>query len=155
MDDRILHHLEGVDEIWHGGDIGNLEVTDALKELAPLRGVYGNIDGGDVRREFPLDQRFRLEGLDIWISHIVGRPGRYYQRARAILEKGAPDILVCGHSHICLVERDKKYGLSYMNPGAAGRHGFHHMRTLLRFTLDRGRIEDLEVVELGRRGKEA
>lgn len=154
MDDRILHHLKGVDEIWHAGDIGDLSVTDALMSVAPMRVVYGNIDGAKLRAEFPLHQRFRLEEMRIWMTHIGGPVGRYDYRIRERMFKDKPEIFVCGHSHICKVQMDKKLGTIYMNPGAAGRHGFHKVRTMLRFNLDKGELKDLEVVELGSRAKE-
>jgi putative phosphoesterase len=154
MDDRILHHLDHVDEIWHAGDIGDLSVTDALGSVAPVRAVYGNIDGDKIRAEFPLHQRFEMQGFKIWMTHIGGRPGRYDYRLRDRLFQERPDIFICGHSHICMVKKDSSIGGVYMNPGAAGRHGFHKMRTLLRFTLRQGELKDMEVVELGPRAKE-
>jgi len=154
MDDRILHHLKGVDEIWHAGDIGDLKVTDSLMAVAPIRAVYGNIDSAKIRSEFPLHQRFILEGMRIWITHIGGRPGRYDYRLRERIFRDKPDLFICGHSHICMVKHDKSIGGVYMNPGAAGRHGFHKMRTLLRFSLDKGAVSNLEAVELGPRAKE-
>ena len=154
MDKRILHHLKGVDEIWHAGDVGSLDVTDALKEIAPIRVVYGNIDNAKLRSEFPKNVTLTIEGLRVWMTHIGGRPGNYDHRLRNQLFRLRPDIFICGHSHICKVQRDKAFGGIYMNPGAAGRHGFHKIRTLLRFTLDSGEVKDLEVVELGSRAKE-
>ncbi|NNC83889.1 MAG: metallophosphoesterase family protein [Flavobacteriales bacterium] len=153
MDERILHHLQGMDEIWHAGDIGDLSVTDALAAIAPLRGVYGNIDNAQIRAEFPLHQRFQIKGLKVWMTHIGGRPGNYDHRLRDQLYRDRPDLFICGHSHICLVKKDPAFGGIYLNPGAAGKHGFHKMRTLLRFTLQKGGLHQLEVVELGARGK--
>lgn len=153
MDDRILHHLDGLDEIWHAGDIGDLKVTDALAELAPLRAVYGNIDNAKIRTEFPLHQRFEIKGLRIWMTHIGGRPGRYDHRIREAVFADRPDVFVCGHSHICKVQFDKSIGGIYMNPGAAGLHGFHKVRTLLRFSIIESKVQDMEVVELGTRAK--
>ncbi len=153
MDERILFHLKEVDEIWHAGDIGDLSVTDALKAVAPLRAVYGNIDGAKIRAEFPLHDKFMAEGLRVWMTHIGGRPGKYDHRIREAIFAARPDIFVCGHSHICLVKADKSIGGIYMNPGAAGRLGFHHIRTLLRFNVDGRMVQDLEVIELGKRAK--
>lgn len=153
MDDRILHHLGGVDEIWHAGDIGDLAVTDALSAVAPLKAVYGNIDGDKIRREFPLHHKFIVEKCRIWMTHIGGRPGRYDYRIRDMVRRDRPDVFVCGHSHICLVKADPKIGGIYLNPGAAGIHGFHKVRTLLRFTVEDAKLKDFEVVELGPRAK--
>jgi len=152
MDDRILSYAREADEVWHAGDIGTLTVTDALKELKPLRGVYGNIDGDLARREFPLDNRFRCEGVDVWITHIGGYPGRYQQRVREVMLIKPPKLFVCGHSHILKVQYDKKFDLLHMNPGACGKVGFHKVRTMLRFAIDGKEIKDLEVIELGQRG---
>ncbi len=154
LDDRIEAHLSDCDEIWHAGDIGTPEVTDRLSALAPLRAVYGNIDGGELRQSFPENAQFEVGGLRVWITHIAGTPGRYNERVRAGLTARPTDLFICGHSHICRVERDKKYGHIHMNPGAAGRHGFHKVRTLLKFEIVRGKTENLRVVELGSRSRE-
>ena len=124
MDDRILAHLEEVDEIWHAGDIGSLEVTDQLASIAPVTAVYGNIDGDRVRREFPKNRRFLCEGVDVWITHIGGKPYVYNRETRGPIHANPPDLFICGHSHILRVEKDKRINCLYMNPGAAGRHGF-------------------------------
>ena len=153
MDDRILHHLEECDEIWHAGDIGTPEVSDQLSAIKPYRAVYGNIDGHILRRMHPKDLHFEMEGFKIWMTHIGGRPGRYGQDIRKELQKVRPDIFICGHSHILKVQRDPTFRLMYLNPGAAGIHGFHKMRTLVRFNLDKGFINSLEVVELGPRSQ--
>lgn len=152
MDDRILAYAQQADEIWHAGDIGTLRVAEALQAVAPLRAVHGNIDGHELRSEFPLDQRFACEGVDVWITHIGGYPGRYEARVREELQRHPPRLFVCGHSHILKVQYDKKHGLMYMNPGACGKYGFHKVRTMLRFAVDGAGIEDLEVIELGKRG---
>lgn len=153
LDDNILSYFESCDEIWHAGDIGNVEVTDRLAAMKPLRAVYGNIDGADLRRQFPLDQRFACEGLDVWITHIGGYPGRYQKRVREGLQEQPPGLFICGHSHILKVMPDPKYQLLHINPGACGHHGFHQMRTLVRFSVNDGQVMDLEVVELGKRGR--
>ena len=152
MDDRILSYAREADEVWHAGDIGTLTVTDALKELKPLRGVYGNIDGDLARREFPLDNRFRCEGVDVWITHIGGYPGRYQQRVREVMRIKPPKLFICGHSHILKVQYHKKFDLLHMNTVACGKVGFHKVRTMLRFAIDGKEIKDLEVIELGQRG---
>jgi putative phosphoesterase len=150
MDDRILHHLTSCDEIWHAGDIGNLDVTDALVAVAPLRAVFGNIDDHRVKAEFPEDLFFECEGMQVWITHIAGRPGRYNARTRSISQQRKPDILVCGHSHILLVQYDQSFNHLHLNPGAAGIKGFHKKRTLLRFNIHQKQLTDMEVIELER-----
>ncbi|NNE55568.1 MAG: metallophosphoesterase family protein [Flavobacteriales bacterium] len=155
VDDRILEHLSTVDEIWHAGDIGSLAVTDAMAQVAPVKGVYGNIDGEEIRRVFPGNKRFLCEGFDIWMTHIGGKPYVYSKDVATKIKFNPPDIFICGHSHILRVQKDKRLNCLYMNPGAAGRHGFHKVRTLLRFTLNNKNISDLEVVELGPRARPA
>ncbi|MEM9053094.1 MAG: metallophosphoesterase family protein [Bacteroidota bacterium] len=152
IDDRILHHLSGCDEIWHAGDIGQIAVMDSLHELATVRAVYGNIDGTVIRSTYPLDNVWEVEGAKCFMTHIAGRPGRYPFRVKAKIDEERPDIFICGHSHILLVKRDVKTGLVHLNPGAAGKHGFHKMRTMLRFHISNGKIENMEIIELGKRG---
>ena len=143
-----------VDEIWHAGDVGRIDVTDRLADIAPVRAVYGNVDGRDVRDTWPLDDRFERAGLRIWMTHIGGYPGRYDARVRGLLADDPPDVFICGHSHILKVTRDAHHGNCWvLNPGAAGHHGFHVVRTVLRFTIDDGAITAMEAVELGRRGR--
>ena len=151
MDQAILDHAAWADEVWHAGDIGQLSVTDALKELKPLRAVYGNIDGSKARAEFPLDNKFEVEGVSVWITHIGGYPGRYERRVREAIRLNPPRIFISGHSHILKVMPDKKLNLLHMNPGAIGKHGFHKVRTMLRFELDKGQIKNLEVIEYPRK----
>ncbi len=151
-DDRIAHHLAACDEIWHAGDIGTPAVSDQLAAIAPLRAVYGNIDGHELRRMHPVEHHFTIEGFTVWMTHIAGRPSSYAKGIPQLIRMRKPDILICGHSHILKIQRDAQFNLLYMNPGAAGIHGFHKMRTLLRFTLNAGRIEAVEAVELGQRG---
>ncbi len=148
----MKEHFAKCDEIWHAGDIGSLAVSEELASWKPLRAVWGNIDGGEIRKSFPEHQRFSINGIRVWITHIGGKPPRYNKDVIAELRTSAPDLFICGHSHICAVQFDEKLKMMYMNPGAAGRHGWHHMRTLLRFTIDAGKLKDLEVIELGRRG---
>ena len=153
FDDRMAHHLRDCDEIWHAGDFGDATVIDALRGLAPrFRGVYGNIDGTDVRRSQPLVQDFVVEGLRVLITHIGGYPGHYAPAARPLLAAARPGLFVTGHSHILRVMPDPKLGLLHLNPGAAGRHGFHQVRTLLRFEVVAGKVVELRAVELGPRG---
>ena len=153
IDEAILSHIKNADEVWHAGDFGTIEVAEKIQKLKPLRGVWGNIDGRDIRNTFPLDNRFSLDGLDVWMTHIGGYPGHYEKRVREILQINPPEIFICGHSHILKVMRDQKYNTLCMNPGAAGIYGFHKMRTMLRFEINQGKIEKLEAIELGLRGK--
>ena len=150
MDDHILNHAANADEVWHAGDIGNLNVTDALAEKAPLKAVYGNIDNTEIRAEFPLNNRFFCEEVDVWITHIGGYPGRYSPAVREEINARPPRLFICGHSHILKVMPDKKRNLLHMNPGAIGKHGFHNVRTMLRFTIDGNKIDNLEVIEVKR-----
>ena len=151
MDDAILKHARWADEVWHAGDIGNLKVTDALAKLKPLRGVHGNIDDHIIQKEFPENNRFFCEGVDVLITHIGGYPPKYNIRTRDIIKENPPKLFICGHSHILKVMMDKKLGVLHMNPGACGKHGFHQVRTMLRFVIDEDNIKDLEVIELGKR----
>ena len=153
MDERILNYVLEADEVWHAGDIGSFDVTDRISELKPLRAVHGNIDNSRIQTEFPRDQHFYCEDVSVWMTHIGGYPGRYTQRVREALTEIRPKIYICGHSHILKVLPDKKLDLIHMNPGACGRHGLHSMRTMLRFVIDGSEIKDLEVIELGKRGR--
>ena len=152
IDNQILKFVQQADEVWHAGDIGDIKVTDTIKELKPLRAVYGNIDNAQIRTEFPLDNEFTVEGVSVYITHIGGYPPKYNQRTREKLQLSPPDLYICGHSHILKVMPDRKLDLLHMNPGAAGKHGFHSIRTMLRFTIDKKEIKNLEVIELGKRG---
>lgn len=151
IDDAILKYVKQADEVWHAGDIGDLKVTDSIKNLKPLKAVYGNIDNAEVRTEFPLHNRFTCEEVDVWITHIGGYPPKYNNRVREELQFNPPDIFITGHSHILKVMPDKKLNLLHMNPGAAGKHGFHKVRTMLRFKIDGKQIKDLEVIEFEKR----
>ncbi len=151
MDDAIIKYAQQADEIWHAGDIGNLEVTDKLKTIKPVRGVHGNIDDAIIQREFPEHQRFFCEGVDVWITHIGGYPNKYNVRVRDEIRKNPPKLFICGHSHILKVMYNKKLDLLHMNPGACGKHGFHQVRTMLRFQIDNINITNLEAIELGKR----
>ena len=149
VDDKIIKYAQQADEIWHGGDIGDLRVTDELRKIKPLRGVYGNIDDDKAREEFPLNNRFMCEGVDVWITHIGGYPGKYNQAVRTEIALNPPKLFICGHSHILKVMYDKKLDLLHMNPGAAGISGFHKIRTMLRFVIAGDKIKDLEIIEIG------
>ena len=151
LDERILKYVKEADEVWHAGDIGTTTVSDELQKARPLKAVFGNIDGGEVRKEFPLNNRFMCEEVDVWITHIGGYPGRYSPAVKEEIKANPPKIFISGHSHILKVMNDKKLGLLHMNPGAAGKQGFHQMRTMLRFVIDGKEIKNLEVIELGKR----
>ncbi len=151
IDDTILKYVRQADEVWHAGDIGDLSVTDAIKKEKPLRAVYGNIDNDKARMEFPLSNRFYCEGVDVWITHIGGYPGKYNQAVREEINSNPPGLFICGHSHILKVQFDQKLNLLHMNPGAAGISGFHQVRTMLRFEIDGNKIQNLEVIEIGKK----
>lgn len=148
LDDAILKHLDGCDEIWHAGDFGNIAVADTLAALKPLRGVYGNIDGHDIRAVYPEHLRFTCESLDVWMTHIGGYPGRYSPQVKPEIMRNPPGLFICGHSHILKVIFDQKLHCLHLNPGAVGKQGWHKVRTLLRFSIDGGRVENLEIVEM-------
>jgi putative phosphoesterase len=152
IDAQILKYVKLADEVWHAGDIGDLNVTDTLKKLKPLRAVYGNIDDNLARLEFPLDNKFIIEDVSVWMTHIGGYPNKYNQRIREEIKLNAPKIFISGHSHILKVQYDKRLNLLHLNPGAAGNHGFHNVRTMLRFTIDKEQIKELEIIELAKRG---
>lgn len=152
IDETILKYVRLADEIWHAGDIGDLSVTDTIKKIKPLRAVYGNIDDAKARLEFPLHNRFFCEGVDVWITHIGGYPGKYNQDILSEIKQNPPKLFICGHSHILKVQFDKELNLLHMNPGAAGIHGFHQVRTMLQFEIDGDKIQNLNVVEIGVRG---
>jgi len=145
IDDAILKYVRQADEVWHAGDIGSLAVTDAIAKLKPLRAVYGNIDDHITQKEFPLNNRFMCEGVDVLLTHIGGYPPKYNNRTRAEIKNNPPKLFICGHSHILKVMMDKSLGVLHMNPGACGKHGFHQMRTMLRFVVDGEDIKDLDL----------
>jgi putative phosphoesterase len=148
---EIIKYVKQADEVWHAGDIGDLHVTDEIKKLKPIRAVYGNIDDDKTRKEYPEHNRFMCENVDVWITHIGGYPNRYDIRVREEIRRNPPKLFICGHSHILKVIPDKKLNLLHMNPGAAGKHGFHKVRTMLRFVIDKNEIKDLEVIEFSRK----
>jgi len=153
LDEQVFGYFKDVDMIWHAGDIGARTVTDQLKAFKPLYAVYGNIDDANIRAEFPENQIIHIEGCKIFITHIAGAVGKYNTRVNNIILQEKPDILVCGHSHIVKVMKDPKYHFLHINSGAAGIHGFHKMRTIIRFEIDNGKPQKMELIELGLRGK--
>ncbi|WP_335966169.1 metallophosphoesterase family protein [Galbibacter sp. PAP.153] len=151
INNQILKYVKQADEVWHAGDIGDQKVTDTIKKLKPLKGVFGNIDDDVIRAEFPENNRFMCENVDVWITHIGGYPNRYDRRIRKAIQNNPPKLFISGHSHILKVIWDKKLNLLHMNPGAAGKYGFHKVRTMLRFVIDGENIKDLEIIELEKR----
>lgn len=152
LDKAVFNYFSDCDEIWHAGDIGN-NVIDELQRFKPVKAVFGNIDDKTIQAKFPEDLWFTCEGLTVWITHIGGAPPNYNPRIKKILKERIPDIFICGHSHILRVKKDLQYNsMLYLNPGAAGNHGLHHMKTLIRFEIKGKEIKNMEVVELGKRG---
>jgi uncharacterized protein len=153
MEPAVFEHFRHCDEVWHAGDVGDESVLTALRSFKPVRAVFGNIDTPALQHSLPEDAWFECEQLTVWMTHIGGAPPRYNPRVQKVLKSKTPDIFVCGHSHILRVVRDAQHnGMLYLNSGAAGNHGFHHVKTLLRFDVEGKTIKNMEVVELGKRG---
>jgi len=153
LHERVFHHFKDCDEIWHAGDVGDFSVIEQLEQFKPTRGVYGNIDDKMIQSIFPEELVLEVEGVKVYMIHIGGKPPKYAEGVRKRLEEVKPQLFICGHSHILKVMADDSLDkMLYMNPGAAGNHGFHQVRTLLRFDLEAGRIKNLKVIELGKRG---
>jgi putative phosphoesterase len=153
LGEDVSQYFADCDEIWHAGDIGKIELTEHLKSYGKtLRVVYGNIDTGDLRQEFPKDLWFECEGVKVFMTHIGGYPGRYTKRVHKLLKKERPDLYICGHSHILKVMPDRELNILHMNPGACGLHGFHKFRTFLRFSCHESKVQDVEAIDLGLRG---
>ncbi len=148
LDDRILEHFANCDEVWHAGDWGSIDVVNKLRAFKPVRGVWGNIDSHDIRAIFPQHNRFMCEGVKVWLTHIGGYPGKYDHLVRPDIFMQPPKLFVCGHSHILKVQNDRALKLLHINPGAAGKYGFHKVQTLIRFEIDGENIQNLEVIEL-------
>lgn len=151
LDERILEYAQQVDEIWHCGDFGNMEIVEQLEKIKPLRGVYGNIDNHTIRASFPEVLRFTCENVEVLMIHIGGYPGKYSPLAKTEIQKQAPKLFISGHSHILKAMYDQKNTLLHLNPGACGKSGWHRMRTMMRFQINGDQIENLEVIELGSR----
>lgn len=153
LDPAIFNYFSLCDEVWHAGDIGEGTVLKNLETFKPLRAVFGNIDNRVVREKFPEDLWFRCDGLSIWMTHIGGKPSTYNPRVKKILAEKIPDIFICGHSHILRIKKDSNYNnMLYLNPGAAGNHGLHSIKTIIRFEIIEKEIKNMEVIELGKRG---
>lgn len=151
MDDRILSYVKAADEVWHAGDVGDLKIIDALKKYKPTRAVYGNIDGGLLRSVLKETLVFTIENVKVLMIHIGNPPQRYRPQIRELIAHHQPQLFVCGHSHILKVQYDPRYKMLYANPGAVGIHGFHQIRTMLRFEINHGKIENMVAIELGGR----
>lgn len=151
LDPKLLKYFDSCDQIWHAGDIGTISIMDELAKIKPVVAVYGNIDGQDVRNVYPKNQHFLCEQVKVFITHIGGYPNRYSLDALNEIKREAPQLFICGHSHILKVMFDSKYKLLHVNPGACGIHGFHKVKTMVRFSIDADKIKDLEVIELGQR----
>ena len=148
LDDAVFRHFENVDEIWHAGDIGDIKVADKLAAFKPLKAVFGNIDSGDVRLTYPENLRFNCEEVDVWLTHIGGYPDKYSPLVREEIYRNPPKLFICGHSHILKVIYDKKINCLHINPGAAGKHGWQKVRTLIRFSVSKDKVHDLQIIEL-------
>jgi len=151
IEPKLFEFFENVDEIWHAGDMGGIEISERFQKFKPFRGVYGNIDDQIVRSEFPKNNRFKCEEAEIWITHIGGYPGKYDKQVKLKLEQNPPDLFIAGHSHILKIIYDKKLNLLHLNPGAIGNSGFHHVKTAIRFNIDGNQFKDMEILELPRR----
>ena len=152
LDDAVFRHFEKCDEVWHAGDFGP-GVAERLRTFKPLRGVYGNIDGGEIRDAFPETMQWQCEEITVLMTHIGGYPGKYAPQVRKALSDTSIQLFICGHSHILKIMYDQKYQCLHINPGAAGNHGWHQVRTLIRFSVNGKEIKDCEVIELGKRGR--
>ena len=152
LDPKVFTYFKACDEVWHAGDIGDAAVANELEKFKPLRAVFGNIDDKAMQARSPEDLWFTCEGLTFWVTHIGGAPPNYNPRIKKLLKEKTPDVFICGHSHILRVKKDPAYNMIYINPGAAGNHGFHSIKTLIRFEINTKIISKLEVIELGKRG---
>lgn len=153
LDEALFTYFAECDEVWHAGDFGPVEVLDRLKAFKPVRGVFGNIDGAEIRAELPEQLGWQCEGLRVYMRHIGGYPGHYDPRAKRDLTEQHADLFICGHSHIARVMRDPALKLLHMNPGAAGAIGWHTKRTALRFSVNQVKIENVELIDLGPRSR--
>ncbi|MDB5063365.1 MAG: phosphodiesterase [Mucilaginibacter sp.] len=149
LDDAVFKHFDKCDEIWHAGDFGNIQLADKLAAFKPLKGVYGNIDGKDIRQIYPEHLRFNCEAVDVWMTHIGGYPDKYSPAVKSEIYTKPPNLFISGHSHILKVIYDKKINCLHLNPGAAGKQGWQKVRTLIRLSITEEKIHDLEVIELG------
>jgi len=151
LDESIFKYFEDCDEVWHAGDIGSIEIADQLSGFKKFRAVYGNIDEIALRHKYPEELIFEFEGLKVFIKHIGGYPPKYNSSIRSRLDLVNPDLFICGHSHIVKIIKDPERNLLHINPGASGKQGFHHMRSIIRFSVLKGKLENLQLIELGKR----
>jgi putative phosphoesterase len=151
LDDKIFRHFEACDEIWHAGDFGTIKLAEQLSAFRPLKGVYGNIDGNDVRSVYPEALHWKCEEVTVFMQHIGGYPGRYVPSVREYLKANPVQLFISGHSHILKIMFDEKFSCLHMNPGAAGKEGWHKVRTLVTFSIDKEKILNCSVIELGNR----
>jgi putative phosphoesterase len=151
LDPRFFELFAEVDEIWHAGDLGNENVLTDMETFKTCRAVFGNIDDWNIRTRTSEHQRFECEGLKVWMTHIGGYPGKYAPKVKQDIYKNPPGLFISGHSHILKVMFDKNLNCLHINPGSAGKSGFHQIRTAVRFAIDKGEIKDLEVIELGKK----
>lgn len=151
LDDKLIKYIEQSDEVWHGGDIGDIELCKKIEKIKPLKAVWGNIDGAEFRTEYKEHLVFMCEDVKVYITHIGGYPGKYYPKAKPVIKSEKPQLFICGHSHILKVMFDKEHSLLHVNPGAAGVHGFHKVKTAIRLEIEGNNMKNLEVIELGSR----
>lgn len=151
LDESVFNYFSQCDEIWHAGDFGNKEIADRLAAVKPLKGVYGNIDGYDIRSNYPEMLRWKCEEVEVLMRHIGGYPGKYVTPVKEEMKRSSPGLFISGHSHILKVMHDAALDCLHINPGAAGKEGWHRVRTIVRFTVDGKDLKDCEVIELGKR----
>ena len=147
LDQKIINHVKKCDELWHAGDIGNINTLDYLEKIINIKAVYGNIDGQKIRTRCPENLFFTCEGINVLMTHIAGKPGKYTQRVKKIIQKQKPNLFICGHSHILLVKKDLEYNHLHINPGAIGKEGFHKYRTMIIADINDKKIQNLNVVQ--------
>lgn len=151
LDPKLIKHIENSDEVWHAGDIGNISLCETIQKIKPLKAVFGNIDDLTIRNTFPENLIFNCEGVKVFITHIGGYPGKYPAKIKSQINENKPDLFICGHSHILRVMFDKENNLLHINPGACGTHGFHKVKTAVKFEIENKEIKNLAIIELGSR----
>ena len=152
LDEAVFHHFESCDEVWHAGDFGTMDIVERLRGFRPLRSVWGNIDSAEIRHEMSEQLHFTCEGIRVMMQHIGGYPGRYAPGVKAAIGANNSGLFISGHSHILKVMYDEPLRCLHINPGAAGRQGWHKVRTVIRLVIDGDKMRDCEVIELGAKG---
>jgi putative phosphoesterase len=152
LDENVFKYFEQCDEIWHAGDFGDISVAEKLNKFKPLRGVYGNIDGNDIRNTYPEKLHWQCERVKVFMTHIGGYPPKYTSAIKKEMIESKPQLFICGHSHILKIMYDAQLQCLHINPGAAGNQGWHKIRTAVRFAIDEKEIKNCEVIEFGKRG---